>query len=209
MKIQKRPLYLVTDRTNLTDNQFLTTIEQACKSGVDLVQLREKQLSGREYYELAQAVKQITDRYQLPLIIDDRLDIAQAINAAGVHLGQSDLPVKAARQILGADKIIGATTKTLPQALEAEKEGADYLGVGAIFPTQTHVKTVHTSVATLSQIRQNVSIPVYAIGGLKAHNVAAVKPAHVAGVAVVSAIMQAADPIKATQELRQAVLAAL
>ncbi|MDF7682824.1 thiamine phosphate synthase [Lactobacillus sp. ESL0679] len=209
MKIQKRPLYLVTDRTNLTDRQFLTTIEQACKSGVDLVQLREKQLSGREYYELAQAVKQITDRYQLPLIIDDRLDIAQAVNAAGVHLGQSDLPVKAARQILGTDKIIGATTKTLSQALEAEKEGADYLGVGAIFPTQTHVKTVHTSVATLSQIRQNVSIPVYAIGGLKAHNVAAVKPAHVAGVAVVSAIMQAADPIKATQELRQAVLAAL
>ncbi|WEV51219.1 thiamine phosphate synthase [Lactobacillus sp. ESL0731] len=209
MKIKNRPLYLVTDRTNLTDRQFLTTIEQACKSGVDLVQLREKQLSGREYYELAQAVKQITDRYQLPLIIDDRLDIAQAVNAAGVHLGQNDLPVKVARQILGADKIIGATTKTLPQALEAEKESADYLGVGAIFPTQTHVKTVHTSVATLSQIRQNVSIPVYAIGGLKAHNVAAVKPAHVAGVAVVSAIMQAADPIKATQELRQAVLAAL
>ncbi|MDF7637952.1 thiamine phosphate synthase [Lactobacillus sp. ESL0791] len=209
MLVKNRPLYLVTDRKNLTEKQFFAVIEKACQSGVDMVQLREKEISSREYYRLAQRVKQITDRYHLPLLIDDRVDIALAVDASGVHLGQSDLPVSAARQILGPDKIIGATTKTLEQARIAETASADYLGVGAIFPTQTHVKTVHTSVATLTQIRQEVAIPVYAIGGLKTHNVATIKPAHVAGVAVVSEIMQAEDPVKTTKELRKAILAVL
>lgn len=202
----KRPLYLVTDRLDLTNAAFLARIKVACQGGVDLVQLREKALSSRDYYELAQQVKTITDQFKVPLLIDDRLDIALAVQAAGVHLGQKDLPVAVARQLLGPDAIIGATTKTLAQAQTAVSEGADYLGVGAIFPTTTHVETVQTSVETLTAIKKAVPIPVYAIGGLNATNVDAVKPAAVDGVAVVSAIMKADDPFSATQQLRQRVI---
>lgn len=209
MTLTNRPLYLVTDRTGLTDDTFFERLDQACQAGVDLVQLREKALANGDYFRLAQRVKMITDRYDLPLLIDDRLDIAQAVDAAGVHVGQSDLPVAVVRQILGPDKLIGATTKTIAQADRAVREGADYLGVGAIFPTTTHVKTVRTSVDTLAAIKARVPIPVYAIGGLKASNVAAVQPAHVDGVAVVSAIMQAEDTSAATEALRAAVLKVL
>lgn len=202
----KRPLYLVTDRLDLTNDAFLARIKAACQGGVDLVQLREKTLSSRDYYELAQQVKTITDQFKVPLLIDDRLDIALAVQAAGVHLGQKDLPVAVARQLLGPDAIIGATTKTLAQAQTAVSEGADYLGVGAIFPTTTHFETVQTSVETLTAIKKAVPIPVYAIGGLNATNVDAVKPAAVDGVAVVSAIMKADDPFSATQQLRQRVI---
>lgn len=205
MKLTNRPLYLVTDHTELSDEQFFNAIEQGCQNGVGLVQLRQKEGTSREIFELAQQVKTITDKYRVPLLIDDRLDIAQAVDAAGVHLGQSDLPVDVARNILGPRKLIGATAKTLKQAKAAEEMGADYLGVGAIFPTTTHVKTVHTSVETLGKIKQAVGIPVYAIGGLKADNVDAIDGAHVDGVAVVSAIMKAEDPAKAAQELRNAV----
>lgn len=202
----KRPLYLVTDRLTLTNAAFLERVKAACQGGVDLVQLREKALSSRDYYELAQQVKAITDQFKVPLLIDDRLDIALAVQAAGVHLGQKDLPVAVARQLMGPDAIIGATTKTMAQAQMAVSEGADYLGVGAIFPTTTHVETVQTSVETLAAIKQAVPIPVYAIGGLNATNVDAVKPAAVDGVAVVSAIMKADDPFSATQQLRQRVI---
>ncbi|MDN6542231.1 MAG: thiamine phosphate synthase [Lentilactobacillus parabuchneri] len=205
MKLTNRPLYLVTDHTELSDEQFFSAIEQGCQNGVGLVQLRQKEGTSREIFELAQQVKAITDKYRVPLLIDDRLDIAQAVDAAGVHLGQSDLPVDVARNILGPRKFIGATAKTLKQAKAAEEMGADYLGVGAIFPTTTHVKTVHTSVETLGKIKQAVGIPVYAIGGLKADNVDAIDGAHVDGVAVVSAIMKAEDPAKASRELRNAV----
>lgn len=205
MKLTNRPLYLVTDYTELSDEQFFSAIEQGCQNGVGLVQLRQKEGTSREIFELAQQVKAITDKYRVTLLIDDRLDIAQAVDAAGVHLGQSDLPVDVARSILGPRKIIGATAKTLKQAKAAEEMGADYLGVGAIFPTTTHVKTVHTSVETLGKIKQAVGIPVYAIGGLKADNVDAIDGAHVDGVAVVSAIMKAEDPAKASRELRNAV----
>ncbi|GHP14531.1 thiamine-phosphate synthase 2 [Lentilactobacillus fungorum] len=205
MKLTNRPLYLVTDHTGLTDKQFFDAIEAGCQNGVGFVQLRQKEGSSREIFELAQKVKAITDRYKIPLIIDDRLDIAQAVDAAGVHLGQSDLPVAVARQILGPKKIVGATAKTLKQAKAAEEMGADYLGTGAIFPTTTHVKTVHTSVETLGKIKRLVGIPVYAIGGLTADNVEAIDGAHVDGVAVVSAIMKAEDPAGATRALRAAV----
>ncbi|GAW99562.1 thiamine phosphate synthase [Secundilactobacillus mixtipabuli] len=202
----KRPLYLVTDALNYSEEEFLNRIEAACQGGVDLVQLREKQLSSLQYFQRAFAVKQITDQYQIPLLIDDRLDIAQAVGAAGVHLGQKDLPVEVAREILGPKAIIGATAKTLDQARLAVEQGADYLGVGAIFPTTTHVETVRTSVETLKTIKQAVNIPVYAIGGLNVDNVATVKPAGVDGVAVVSAIMKATDSKRATQQLRGKVL---
>jgi thiamine-phosphate pyrophosphorylase len=205
VKLTNRPLYLVTDHTGLTDEQFFNAIEQGCQNGVGLVQMRQKGGTSREIFELAQQVKAITDKYKIPLIIDDRLDIAQAVDAAGVHLGQSDLPVDVARRILGPKKIIGATAKTIKQAKTAEEMGADYLGTGAIFPTTTHVKTVHTSVETLGKIKRAVGITVYAIGGLKADNVDAIDGAHVDGVAVVSAIMKAQDPAAATRELRAAV----
>ncbi|GAX01776.1 thiamine phosphate synthase [Secundilactobacillus silagei] len=206
MKISNRPLYLVTDALNYSESDFLKHVESACQGGVDLVQLREKKLTSLQYFQRAYAVKQITDKFQIPLLIDDRLDIAQAVGAAGVHLGQKDLPVAVAREILGPRAIIGATAKTLTQAQLAVEQGADYLGTGAIFPTQTHVETVRTSVKTLKQIKQSVGVPVYAIGGLNAGNVAAVKPAGVDGVAVVSAIMRVADPQRAARELRDQVL---
>ncbi len=201
VKLTNRPLYLVTDHTGLNDADFLQQIDFACEAGVSLVQLREKSTDSREIYDWARRVKAVTDRHHVPLIIDDRLDIVQAVDAAGVHLGQRDLPVDVARRILGDKKIIGATAKTLKQAKAAVDMGADYLGVGAIFPTKTHVKTVHTSVETLAKIKAAVDIPVYAIGGLKADNVQAIEPAHVDGVAVVSAIMQAKDVKRATRSL--------
>ena len=170
------------------------------------MQLREKDRSTREYMELAKATHEITSQYGIPLIIDDRVDVALAVGAEGVHVGQSDMPVRDARRLLGPEKIIGATTKTVPQALEAFEQGADYLGCGAIYPTTTHVKTVITPVETLKDVVKAVPIPVNAIGGLNKDNIFVLKDSGIAGICVVSAIMKAADPEAATRELRQAVL---
>ncbi|MBS5938596.1 thiamine phosphate synthase [Clostridium sartagoforme] len=196
-------LYLVTDSTGLEENEFLNKIEEACKSGITLLQLREKDKTGREYLELAFKVKEITDKYNIPLIIDDRIDIAMAVDAAGVHVGQSDINVRYARKILGSNKIIGATTKTLKQAEEAVREGADYLGVGAIYPTTTKVKTVITEVSTLKEICELVDIPVVAIGGLNEENSDILKGSKISGIAVVSAIMKAKDIKESVVGLRE------
>ena len=198
-------LYLVTNSDDKSEADFLEIIEQACQGGVTLVQLREKDLSGREYYELAVRVKAVTDWFNVPLIIDDRMDIALAVNAAGVHLGQSDLPISAARRVMGPDKILGATAKTPEQAREAEDSGADYLGVGAIYPTTTKVKTVITPVETLSEITKNVKIPVVAIGGLNAGNLDVLYGSGARGIAVVTAIMNSRNPKEAALELRRLV----
>ncbi|MFR8002294.1 MAG: thiamine phosphate synthase [Hydrogeniiclostridium sp.] len=200
-------LYLVTDSTGLREEDFLTRVEKACRGGITLLQLREKERSGREYFRLALKVKEIASRYHIPLLIDDRVDIALAAGADGVHVGQSDLPVKEARRLLGSDKIVGATAKTVPQALEAEAEGADYLGVGAIFPTTTKVVTVLTAVETLNAICQAVGIPVAAIGGLNKGNLSILENSPISGVSVVSAIMKQADPENAARELKEAVCA--
>lgn len=199
-------LYLVTDSTNFKEEEFLLRIEQACKGGVTMVQLREKERCDSEYLELAIRVKEITDRYDIPLIIDDRVDIAMASDAAGAHLGQSDIPILFARKLMGKDKIIGATTKTVEQAKKAVQEGADYLGVGAIYPTTTKVKTVITEVSTLNHICNTVKIPVIAIGGLNKDNCDILKESPIYGIAVVSAIMKAEDPEKAASELKSKVL---
>lgn len=196
-------LYLVTDSTYHTEESFLHTVEEACIGGATIVQLREKGGSSRDYLNQALKVKEITDRYHIPLIIDDRIDIALACNAAGVHVGQSDLPVSYARRLLGPDKIVGATAKTVPQALEAYKQGADYLGVGAMFPTTTKVVTVLTAPATLTEIRHTVPIPVVAIGGLNRENMDILKDTAADGIAVVSAIMKAEDPRSAAEELKK------
>ena len=194
-------LYLVTDSSGLDEKDFLNKIEEACMSGVTLVQLREKNKDGREYLNLAFKVKEVTDKYNIPLIIDDRIDIAMIVDAAGVHLGQSDINIKYARKLLGKDKIIGATTKTLEQAREAVKEGADYLGVGAIYPTTTKVKTVITEIKTLNEICENVDIPVVAIGGLNAENCNVLNGSKINGIAVVSAIMKTKDIKSAVENL--------
>ena len=198
-------LYLVTDSGGRDEAEFLGIITQACEGGVTLVQLREKERSGREYYDLAVKVKAVTDRFKIPLIIDDRVDVAMACGAAGVHLGQSDLPIGAARAIMGPDMIIGATAKTVEQARLAESEGADYLGVGAIYPTTTKVVTVITPVATLTDITKNVSIPAVAIGGLNAGNLEILSGSGASGIAVVTAIMNSGNPKEASAELRRLV----
>ena len=199
-KINTR-LYFITDSTNFTEKEFLFRVEEGLKGGATLLQLREKEKSTREYIELAQKVHNITRKYNVPLIIDDRVDVALAINAEGVHVGQSDMPVFVARKLMGENKIVGATAKTVPQAEEAFRQGADYLGVGAIYPTTTKVKTVLTSTQTLSQICDAVPIPVNAIGGLNKDNIDVLKGIAIAGICVVSAIMKAESPKKAADEL--------
>lgn len=196
-------LYFITDSTGLGEEAFLRRIEAALQGGVTLLQLREKEKTTREYLSLAQKVHALTQRYGVPLIIDDRLDVAMAVNAEGVHLGQSDMPIDLARSIFGAHKIIGATTKTVEQALEAYAQGADYLGVGAIYPTTTKVRTILTSTDTLRDICNAVPIPVNAIGGLNKDNIDVLQGIPIAGICVVSAIMKAADPKQAAIDLRK------
>lgn len=196
-------LYLVTDSSYHTEESFLRTVEAALRGGVTLLQLREKNRSAREYMELARKVKALCDQYQVPLLIDDRVDVAAAADAAGVHVGQSDIPVTDARRILGPEKIVGATAKTVEQAMEAWEQGADYLGVGAIYPTTTKVKTVLTKVSTLQEICKAVPIPVNAIGGLNADNMDILQGTGIAGICVVSAIMKAEEPEKASRELKE------
>lgn len=204
MKELDLQLYFITDSTGYEEEKFLDQIEQAILGGVTFLQLREKEKSTRAYIELAEKVHQITKKYKIPLIIDDRVDVAMAIDAEGVHVGQSDMPVHIARKLMGPDKIIGATTKTVDQAVEAYKQGADYLGVGAIYPTTTKVKTVLTSIETLEEICSTVPIPVNAIGGLQKENIDILKGIPIAGICVVSAIMKAQDGRIAAEELRVA-----
>ena len=193
-------LYLVTNRYQDPLETFLKNVEQACQSGVTMIQLREKQLTTNQYYELAKMVKQITDTYQVPLIIDDRLDVCLAVDAAGLHIGDDELPVSVARQVLGTEKILGVTAKTVKRALEAEKSGADYLGTGAIFPTTTKENAPITLISTLKDICQAVGIPVVAIGGLTCENIHQLSGTDIAGIAVVRDLMQARDIEKRTQE---------
>lgn len=204
MKLNTR-LYFITDSTPYEKDEFLKRVESALQGGVTLIQLREKERTTREYLELAREVHEISKKYNVPLIIDDRLDIAMAVDAEGVHLGQSDLPISLGRKLFGPDKIIGATTKTVPQALEAYEQGADYLGVGAIFPTTTKVKTILTSTETLNDICHSVPIPVNAIGGLNSGNIDVLKGIPIAGVCAVSAIMKADDPKAAAEKLSDAI----
>ena len=194
-------LYFITDSTDWEEDEFLRRVEEGLKGGATLLQLREKDKTTREYLELARKVHSITEKYNVPLIIDDRIDVALASGAEGVHLGQTDMPIATARSILGDNFIIGATTKTVPQALEAYEQGADYLGVGAIYPTTTKVKTVLTSTETLNAICSAVPIPVNAIGGLNKTNVHVLKGIPIAGFCVVSAIMKAEEPQTAAHEL--------
>ena len=192
-------LYLVTNRYQDSVESFLEKVETACRSGVTIVQLREKNLTTNQYYQLAKKVKEITDAYQIPLIIDDRLDVCLAVDAAGLHIGDDELPVSVARKVLGPEKILGVTAKTVKRALEAETWGADYLGTGAIFPTTTKENAPITLISTLKTICQRVAIPVVAIGGLTSENIDQLIGTGIAGVAVVRDLMQAEDIEAKTQ----------
>ena len=192
-------LYLVTNRYQDSLENFLEKVETACRSGVTIVQLREKNLTTNQYYQLAKQVKEITDTYQVPLIIDDRLDVCLAVDAAGLHIGDDELPVSVARKVLGPEKILGVTAKTVKRALEAETSGADYLGTGAIFPTTTKENAPITLISTLKTICQTVAIPVVAIGGLTSENIDQLIGTGIAGVAVVRDLMQAEDIEAKTQ----------
>ena len=192
-------LYLVTNRYQDSLESFLEKIETACRSGVTIVQLREKNLTTNQYYQLAKQVKEITDAYQVPLIIDDRLDVCLAVDAAGLHIGDDELPVSVARKVLGPEKILGVTAKTVKRALEAEEGGADYLGTGAIFPTTTKENAPITLISTLKTICQRVAIPVVAIGGLTSENIDQLIGTGIAGVAVVRDLMQVEDIEAKTQ----------
>ena len=192
-------LYLVTNRYQDSVESFLEKVETACRSGVTIVQLREKNLTTNQYYQLAKQVKEITDAYQVPLIIDDRLDVCLAVDAAGLHIGDDELPVSVARKVLGPEKILGVTAKTVKRALEAEEGGADYLGTGAIFPTTTKENAPITLISTLKTICQRVAIPVVAIGGLTSENIEQLMDTGIAGVAVVRDLMQAEDIEAKTQ----------
>ena len=196
-------LYFITDSSGYEEEEFLWRVEQGLLGGATLLQLREKERTTREYIALAEKVHAIARKHRVPLIIDDRVDVALAVDAEGVHVGASDMPVAMARKLMGSGKIVGATAKTVPQARDAYEQGADYLGVGAIYPTTTKVKTVLTSTDTLRKICDAVPIPVSAIGGLNRDNIGVLTGIPVAGICVVSAIMKAADPRQAAASLME------
>lgn len=205
-------LYLVTDRHCLNNQTLETAVEQAILGGVTLVQLREKNLDSRDFYQQALRIQAVCQHHNVPLLINDRVDIAQAINADGVHIGQSDLPCNIVRQILGKNKIIGVSARTVEQAVQAQRDGADYLGVGAMFATTTKADAKTVTVETLANIRQAVDLPIVAIGGINAKTLPILQQqlkqanASVDGVAVVSAILAQADIKKATMALKRLII---
>lgn len=194
-------LYAVTDRAWLRGRTLGQMVEDCLKGGATFVQLREKEAGDREFLQVAREVKAVTDRYGVPLVIDDNLTIAQAVDADGVHIGQTDLPCDLARKILGPDKIIGVSTKTIAQAREAEAQGADYLGTGAAFFTTTKQIDGTMSMAEMKALCESVSIPVVAIGGIHPENLLELEASGVDGAAVVSAIFAQDDVLAATREL--------
>ncbi len=196
-------LYLVTDHRNKTDEEFLNIIEEAIKGGTSIVQLREKTASTKDFYQLALKVKEITTRYDVPLLINDRMDIALAVDSEGVHLGQDDMPADIARKIIGDDKILGVSASTVEEAIKAQIDGADYIGSGAVFPTATKDDADSVSKEELKSIVDSIDIPVVAIGGITIENASELKDTGIAGFSVVSAIMSADDPKEASQKLRE------
>lgn len=197
-------LYFITDSTGFERAEFLRRVRSALEGGVTIIQLREKNRTTREYIDIANAVHAVTKEFGVPLIIDDRIDVMFATDAEGVHVGAEDMPVATARKLIGKDKILGATAKTVEAAAKAYEDGADYLGVGAIYPTTTKVKTVLTSTETLDAITKAVPVPVNAIGGLNSTNLGVLKGINIAGVCAVSAIMKADCPKTAVEDLRKA-----
>ena len=200
MKTIDLSLYLVTDKSDDVE-KFLKTIEDAIKGGVSVVQIREKTAETLDFYNLALKVKEITTKYNVPLIINDRVDIALAIDADGVHVGQSDMPCEVTRKLIGTDKILGVSAATITEAKKAQKDGADYIGTGAVFPTTTKDDAPSVTKQELKEIVDSIDIPVVAIGGITIENASELIDTGISGLSVVSAIMSAKNPKKASQEL--------
>lgn len=205
MKCDKKSLllYAVTDRTWLKGETLYEQVEKAIKGGVTFVQLREKNLDDESFLSEALEIQKLCKKYNIPFIINDNVEIARKINADGVHVGQSDMKAGNVRAILGEDKILGVSAQTVEQALLAEKEGADYLGVGAVFPTGSKSDADDVSFETLKEICSAVSIPVVAIGGIGAGNVSKLENSGISGIAVISAIFAAEDIESATKNLKE------
>ncbi|AMD18098.1 thiamine-phosphate pyrophosphorylase [Methanobrevibacter sp. YE315] len=193
-------LYLVTDKSDDVD-KFLKTIEEAIKGGVSVVQIREKTAETLDFYNLALKVKEITTKYDVPLIINDRVDVALAIDADGVHVGQSDMPCDVTRKLIGHDKILGVSAATIKEAKKAQEDGADYIGTGAVFPTATKDDAPKITKKDLKEIVDSIEIPVVAIGGITLDNASELLDTGIAGLSVVSAIMSSDNPKKSSEEL--------
>lgn len=196
-------VYLVTDHRGKTDAEILNIIEQAIKGGTSVVQIREKTASTKEFFNLALKAKEITEKYNVPLIVNDRIDIALAVKSDGVHIGQDDMPAKVAREIIGEEMILGVSASTVEEAIKAESDGADYIGSGAVFPTATKDDADSVSKEELKEIVNSTSIPVVAIGGITIENAESLKDTGIDGFSVVSAIMNADDPKKASERLKE------
>lgn len=194
-------LYAITDRTWLNGRSLEDVVEQSLRGGVDIIQLREKNLDFNSFLESAIKIKKLTEKYNVPLIINDNIEVCRQSNADGVHIGQGDTPLSKAREILGKDKIIGVTAKTIQQALEAQLNGADYLGVGAMFGSTTKKDAIPLTFQQLADIRKSVTIPIVAIGGINANNIDKFANTNVDGIAVVSAIYGQTDIKSATENL--------
>ena len=201
MEVIDCSLYLVTNSTDKRNQEFLNIVEDSLKGGVSVVQVREKELDLIPFYEKAKAVKEITDKFDVPLIINDRLSIAIALGADGAHVGQDDIDGAVARDILGPDRILGISASTVEEAVKAEEDGADYIGCGAVFPTSTKDDADSVDIEEFKKIKKAVSIPVVAIGGIKENNVKELKGSNADGIAVVSAIMDSDNPEKTSENL--------
>lgn len=194
-------LYLVTDKRNKTDDEFLEIIEEAIKGGTTVVQIREKEGETLDFYNLALKVKEITSKYNVPLIVNDRIDVALAIKSEGVHIGQTDMPADVARSLIGDEMILGVSASTVKEARKAEKDGADYIGTGAVFPTATKDDAPSITKDDLKEVTGSINIPTVAIGGITLENTSELAGTGIAGISVVSAIMNSEDPKTASENL--------
>ena len=195
-------LYLVTDRMRMSTKTLGEAVEQAVIGGCTMVQLREKEILSLDFYVLASEMKKITDRYGIPLIINDRIDIAMAVGAAGIHIGQKDIPADIARKVIGKEMLLGVSAVSAAEAVNAAKAGADYLGVGAMFPTRTKPDAGFVSMEELGRIRKAVDIPIVVIGGISKENAMLFQPMGIDGLAVVSAVIAQPDIKKSAADLK-------
>ena len=203
-KIKKAmQLYLVTDRHWLKAHSLYEDVEAAINGGVTCVQLREKHLNHQLFVQEAKELKELCNQNQIPLIINDNVEVMLEVDADGIHVGQSDMQAQDVRKLIGSDKVLGVSVQTVEQAITAQNAGADYLGVGAVFPTGTKDDAIEVDLATLQDICQHVDIPIVAIGGINQENLLQLKGSGIDGIAVVSAIMAGEDIIEATKQLKE------
>ena len=195
-------LYAVTDRTWVEDTTLMDQVKEALEGGITFLQLREKHLSKEEFIKEAREMKELSKEYKVPFVINDNIEVALAVDADGVHIGQDDMSVEEARKLLGEDKILGVSAHNVEEAIKAQKGGADYLGVGAMFPTGTKTDADSVSMEELQKIRTAVSLPIVVIGGINKGNTGRFKPMGIDGLAVVSAIIAQSDIKAAAAELK-------